>query len=239
MFGAREVIFYRGMPSWSARVLVLTATFIAALSSLRSQISNGDSSDLTTYQGIDVDRRIQESEQNMRNELTMALAQQRLRDHPEEAPAAVAERIATHPDIVARARAAWEASWDAAHPFKTSFDRPQAPDDYLDNAVRMAEASKHPDLDTRVEALEAKIASLERAKAQTRTAGHPSPAPVQAQANAPARPPAPAPVSVLIRTLPDGRVMAIIGGNTIYFKSVDEAKAAADLARRSTSAAQH
>lgn len=169
-------------------------------------------------------------EQIAQDQLNAALLAQHMRDHPEDTPAAVAARIASHPDIVATAKAEWEATWDKEHPLKTSFDRPTVPDDYLDKAIRAAEAQRQPDLDSRIAALEDKIAQLQR----QRSASGPQPTralgsdQIVRKAPAPTSLPKPNPASILTRTLPDGRVMAIIGSETIYFKNAAEAKAAID-----------
>jgi hypothetical protein len=186
--------------------------------------------ELTDYQQAEVDAQINHKIQELRTEQTLAQMAQGLRDHPELAPEAVAARIASHPDIVAKAKEDWVAQWNKDHPFSTAFDRPPAPDDYLDKAIRQAEPQKPQEQDSRIAALEAKIAQLEQQKSSVRGAPAGTGAPTQnsasqkAVAAIPLQKPNPA--SVLTRTLPDGRVMAIVGGNAVYYKNTEEAKAA-------------
>lgn len=179
----------------------------------------------------------QDIEDMTRRQLDAALITQHMREHPEDSPAAVAERIASHPDLVASASTEWNANWDREHPFKSSRERPKVPDDYLDKIIRAADARQRPDEDARIAALEAKIAELERAK-PTR-----GPVTLQRSIQAPQStytplakfPPTPLPTinpsSILTRVLPDGRVIAMIGDKTIYFKNSEEARVAIDKIR--------
>ena len=192
--------------------------------------------ELTDYQQWQVDQQIDEKMQDFKNQLTMAQMAQRLRDHPEEAPEAVAARIASHPDIVAKAREDWVVQWNKDHPFSTTFDRPDAPDDYLDKAIRQSEAQKQPDLDSRIASLEAKITQLEQQKSPARGVPAKPEGPKYNFAAQKVTVPTPLPkpnlASILMRTLPDGRVMAIIGSKTFYYKNAAEAKTAIDKIRK-------
>lgn len=192
--------------------------------------------ELSVYQENEVDQKIEENAQNMRNELNAALINQHLRDHPEDSPAAIAARISSHPDIVAKAKDEWVVEWNKDHPFSTSFDRPPVPESYLDKAVRQAEAQKQPDLDSRIAFLEARIAQLEHQKPSVR--GELQKPGDSKLSFAVQKTAAPTPLaktnsgSILTRALPDGRIMAIIGGETRYYKNAEEAKAAIDKIQR-------
>jgi hypothetical protein len=194
---------------------------------------------LSVYDQVEVDQQIDNKIQELKNQMTLEQMAQRLRDHPEEAPAAVAARIASHPEIVAQARADWVVQWNKDHPFSTTFDRPAAPDDYLDKAIRQSEAQKQPDLDSRIASLEAKITQLEQQRSPARRVPANTEGPrynlATQNVTVPTPLPKPNPASVMMRTLPDGRVMAIVGSETLYYKNSVEAKAAIDKIRKGLS----
>jgi hypothetical protein len=168
--------------------------------------------------------------------LQMQIQFQRLRDHPEDAPAAVAARLADHPEVVAEASKEWADQWDNEHPLKSSRERPPTPTDYLDKAVRAEIAREHPDTDARIADLESRIQQLEQQKSTlrppARTQTPASSAQSTQQIAIPAPQARPKGVSILTRKLDDGRIMMIAGQDLFYFKSQAEADAAADKIRK-------
>lgn len=215
----------------SALPVVSALALLCCAAHAQTNVSVGGQSAFFNSGNGDLDRQLAENWTN----LQFQISAQRLRDHPEDSPQAVAARLSSHPDVVAKAEKQWADDWDHQNPFKTSFERPPAPTDYLDNAVRKVIAQEQPEGDRRISDLEARIQQLEQEKQARSAQRAPDPVAVQTpgasavprSASPPAVKEHPKGVSILMRTLPDGRIMVLAGSQLLYFPNQAAADAAA------------